>query len=56
MFQDMLDRWECHANASVIGDATVVILGDIEIDSHQHCFVSHIDIGQALLRHGSPLV
>jgi hypothetical protein len=47
----MLDRWDRHANAPVIGDATVVILRYIEIDTHQHRFASHIDIGQALLRH-----
>jgi hypothetical protein len=52
MLEHMLDGWECHPDSTVIGDPTVVILRHVEIDSHQHRFATHIDIGQALLCHG----
>jgi hypothetical protein len=51
-----LDRGERHAYAPIVGDRACVVLGHVEVNPHQNGFTATIDICNAFLGHGFPLL
>jgi hypothetical protein len=50
------DRGQGGADAGVVGDGAVVVLGHVEVDPHQHALAAQFgtaEAGQGTLRHGT---